>query len=351
MFFKLNLMQWWQDKLRATATRAMSHRLALNRNLPFAELDADLQRVLRLFNIDEKRWNVIRSASTKEADGRDYVVTETILDLPDEAVAGILADQGKALTPARARAMKREIADQLRTYYVDRSGYAVLEPDARVRTTMLRGTQPGTVEGEMLRFFGQFKSFAVGTVQKTLGREIYGRGANTLGEALRNGNGEMLGVAQLMLWSAAFGYAAMSAKDLVKGRTPRDPTNPNTWFAALAQGGGGGIYGDFLFGEVKNRFGHGVVTTLAGPAAGTFQDIVDLYGRVRAGDDVASAAFRTGLNNTPFMNLFYTRIVMDYLFLYQIQESLNPGSLRRMERRIEKENDQTFLIRPSQWVR
>jgi hypothetical protein len=39
---------------------------------------------------------------------------------------------------------------------------------------------------------------------------------------------------------------------------------------------------------------------------------------------------------------------MDYLFLHSVQEALNPGALRRMERRIEKENAQSFLLRPSQ---
>ncbi len=31
-----------------------------------------------------------------------------------------------------------------------------------------------------------------------------------------------------------------------------------------------------------------------------------------------------------------------------MQEALNPGALRRAERRIEKENNQQFLITPSQ---
>ena len=39
---------------------------------------------------------------------------------------------------------------------------------------------------------------------------------------------------------------------------------------------------------------------------------------------------------------------MDHLFLYSVQEALNPGSLRRTEQRIQKENDQQFLVRPSQ---
>src|SRR3546814_15335714 len=88
---------------------------------------------------------------------------------------------------------------------------------------MLRGTRPGSVEGELIRFIMQFKSFSVATIQKQMGREVYGRGADTLKTALRNGNGEMLGLAQLMVWTTLAGYGAMSTKDILKGRTPRNP--------------------------------------------------------------------------------------------------------------------------------
>jgi hypothetical protein len=68
------------------------------------------------------------------------------------------------------------------------------------------------------------------------------------------------------------------------------------------------------------------------------------------GDDTASSAFRLLIANTPFLNLFYLRTTLDYLILYQIQEALDPGSLRRMERRVEREQGQEFLIAPSETV-
>jgi hypothetical protein len=143
----------------------------------------------------------------------------------------------------------------------------------------------------------------------------------------------------------------MSIKDMLKGRAPRDPLAPKTWVASMLQGGAFGIYGDFLFGEMKNRMGGGFVQTIAGPVLGTADDIMDIWGRLRSGEDAAAQAFRLLISNTPFLNLFYTRIALDYLFIYNIQENLNAGYLRRMERRIEKENDQTFLIKPSEVVR
>lgn len=347
MFFRLNGLTWWTETLRSSAALSMSHGLALNAGRAFGALDGDLRRVLGLFGIDEGKWDIIRTAGAKEADGLSYLTPEGIRSLPDERFTAYLEGKGIKPTDAKIRDLKTEIEDQFRSYFVDRAEIAVLEPDARTRAFMLNGTRPGTFQGEMLRFIGQFKSFAAGFTQNVIGREVYGRGSKTLLEALKNGNGEMQGLAQLVLWTTLFGYGAMVAKDLAKGRTPRDPTDPKTWGAAMVQGGGLGIFGDFLFGEA-NRFSGGALETAAGPVIGNASDLIGLWNKARSGDDPSSEAFRFVLGNTPFVNLFYTRAALDYLLLYRIQEWLNPGSLRRMEKRVEKENGQTFLLPPSQ---
>ena len=350
MFFKYNGMAWWNDSVRAQASRAMAHRLAIYSDTSFSALDPDLRRVIGLYGFDEGRWDIVRSGAKREADGRNYVVPESVMELPDAPFAAYLEGQGRNASKTSIKRLRREIADSLRAYYVDRAEYAVPIPDARVRATMQRGTRPGTVEGEILRFIGQFKSFPVAVIQKVMGREIYGRGSNSIAEALRNGNGEMAGMASMIATTTLLGYVAMSAKDLAKGRTPRDPLAPRTWAAAAVQGGGAGIYGDFLFGEIRTRFGGGPIATALGPTAGAIEDLFDIAGRIRAGDDAAAKTFQTIVSNTPFANLFYTRIVLDYLILWQIQEWLNPGAMKRMEQRIEKENAQQFLIRPSERV-
>jgi len=74
---------------------------------------------------------------------------------------------------------------------------------------------------------------------------------------------------------------------------------------------------------------------------------MDIWGRMLAGDDFAAVSFRAVVANTPFANLFYLRAAMDYLILRDIQEYVNPGSLKRLERRIQRENAQTYFARPS----
>ena len=356
-FFKVNGLTWWTDAMRSTAALMMSHHLAYNRTLAWDKMNPDLQRTLELFDIDAGKWDLLRSTPAKEADGREYMTTQGIDSIPEEALAGYLTSKGRTVNDAAVGELREELRGSLRSYITDRSSYAVIEPDARTRAMMRRGTQPGTVAGELLRFIGQFKAFPVAILQKSFGRELYGRGyqpgayganpGRELIQAMRSGNGEKLGIAQLMLWTTLFGYGAMATKDLLKGREPRPADDPKTWVAAMLQGGALGLYGDFLFGEA-NRFGGGLTQSLSGPTLGLIDGGYDLLARLRDGDDAAAASFRFAIQNTPFANLFYTRAALDYLILHSVQEALNPGALRRMERRIEKENAQQFLLRPSQ---
>jgi hypothetical protein len=141
-----------------------------------------------------------------------------------------------------------------------------------------------------------------------------------------------------MLMAVAYGYVAMTLKDISKNRTPRDPRKPETWFAALMQSGGAGIYGDFFLGKV-NRFGNDFLNTLAGPSLGTLGEIAKagtlaLHGEVEGARD---QAIRTAMGNTPFINLWYTRAAMDWLILDRVKEWMSPGYKRRMLRQMRRE--------------
>jgi hypothetical protein len=238
------------------------------------------------------------------------------------------------------QAARDELETRLQNYYTDRTDHAIVTPGARERAFANRGTRPGTVVGEAARMFWQFKQFPLTLAFRVLMRELHGRG-----------HADLVGFVHLAVAMTALGYVAMAAKDLSKGREPRDPADPATWLAAFVQGGGAGIYGDFLLGEY-NRFGGGFFETVGGPAVGQVSDVARLWGAIRDGDgNAANQLFRLAKNNAPFLNLFYTRMLFDYLFLYQVQEMVAPGSLRRMERRVERDNNQRFILPPSEVVR
>lgn len=321
-FFKFNLLNWWTESLRGSAALSLSHFMAKEAGKGFDSLAPEMQRMLKLYGIESAQWDVIRATKQRLADGRSYLTPDGIAD--------------------------EKIAAAFRSFYIDRAEIAVIEPDAETMAMMRQGTQAGTAYGELLRFITQFKSFGIAVTQKVMGRELFGYGADSLSEALKNGQ-SLRGLANVILTTTLFGYGAMATKDMLKGKTPREPTDVKTWLAAAIQGGGFGIYGDFLLGQ-SDRFGGGLLSKIAGPVPGLIEDIDDIRARAFSGDDVAATAFRTLINNTPYLNLFYTRMALDYAILYEAQEAMNPGYLRRMEKRIKKENDQMFWLSPSEAV-
>lgn len=337
-FWKLNLLGGWSDANKRATGLMMARDLAMDADKAFGDLPQS--RLLAQYGIDEDGWNILRQAVRTAEDGREYITPDTIQGLPDS-----LFGVGRA-----SRNSKDALETNLRAYIVDRADFAVPTPGARERAIMLQGTQPGTVTGEALRFMMQFKAFPVTALTKVVGRDVYGHGATSLSEALFKGKGDMLGLAHMILATTAIGYLGMSAKDIAKGRTPRDPMDKKTWVAAMLQGGGLGLYGDFIFGEF-NRFGGGLISSAAGPTAGAVEDLAGVLASARDGEDFFAKGLRTAVSNTPFLNLFYTKAALDYLIVYQAQEMLNPGYLRRMERRIRKDNKQEFWLPPSKAVR
>ena len=188
---------------------------------------------------------------------------------------------------------------------------------------------------------------------KSVGRQVYGYGAKTPIEQFQRGIGANMGIVNSIVGTTVLGYFVMQLKEVAKGREMR-PASPEAFIAAAMQGGGLGIYGDFLFGEA-NRYGGGTLETIAGPGIGTASELVDLLQRARGvvtgGDeDLRGDTVRLLKGNIPFANLFYTKEAMNYLVWYQLQETINPGYLRRMERRAKNQNDQTFWLPPSSIV-
>lgn len=337
-FFTWTGLKYWTDAQRAGAELVMARALGRQKDRDWPGLAEETRRVLRMYGIEQVEWDMLRAQSWVQADGRSYLTPDVAERVADQPILDELGRRGQvAATERDLAAFRRDLGIRLQAFYADRAEFAVLNPSANERAILLQGTRPGTPEGEALRSIGQFKAFPVAVITKVWGREIYGG---------QDGFGRAAGIVHMIAASVVFGYAAMAAKDMAKGRTPRDPTDPKTWAAAFVQGGGAGIYGDFIFGEY-NRFGRGFLASAGGPTAAAVEDVVDLWNKAKRGDDLAASSLRTALAHTPFANLFYTRVALDYLVLYQLQEMANPGFLRRMERRVEKENGQNVILRPS----
>ena len=336
-FFKLNLLSQWTTASERAVSEIMSANLGQLRGEAWDRLPARIRGTMELYNITGEDWDLIRFNGMEEFDGRMYVSPEKLRE------GGIDERQARA------------VEAKIRAYFSDRTAVAILKGGVREKLYTTQAAQPGTPMGEAIRFVMQFKSYGISFVQKVIGRYTQeDRFWSIPGSLFKMPASEAFQLANLALTLTGMGYLSMAAKDIAKGREPRDPMRVDTMQAAMLQGGGFGILGDFLFAQT-NRFGGGFLDTAMGPIYGDASTIGDLFNKTRdyvsgQSDDVpTNEAFNFVKGNTPFINLFYTRAALDYMFLYSAQEALNPGSLRRMEQRMKRERDQEFILPPSEY--
>jgi len=338
-FFKFNLLQWWTNTLKESAMLGMANYYARQKNLPYNKLNKQLQLLFTKFNIDSNKWDVIRkNAMVKADDGMEFInigALDKISDADIKKITGI-----DNLTKREAQIEKEKFKYSVSGMLLDRTLFAVIQPDARVKGIMKQGTLAGTPIGEAVSFLGQFKGFPIAIYNKVIGRDIAYMKAGPNQDIGRGARG----IAATIVTSALLGYASMTIKDLLKGRSPRDPSKLKTVLASLLQGGGLGLYGDVLFKE--QRDGSTIIAGLAGPTATTAADVLLAinYGIRGEGGKAGKAAYRAVSSNIPFMNLFYIKTVYDYLIGFNMMETMSPGALKRVERRMKKDYNQEYLL-------
>lgn len=320
-FFRFNGMTWMTDTTRGALGRTLSAHLGKQTGKRFDKLHPSLQREFGQYGITLEDWDVIRSADFRNIDGNSYLTADRVAELPLERF-------GEGTKAERARS---DLELKLRTYLTDQVYSGIIEPSARSRRWLLRGTRPGTVYGEVARFFAQFKGFPMAYVERPLGR-AFAKGAPMSVRAVN--------VAHLIALSTVAGYVSMIAKDFLLGYEPRDPFDEDYWLknwgAAFMQGGGLGIFGDFLFGQARHD--QGPLETMAGPAAGTASQLLRMWWELKDGEVPSQADwFNMLAYNTPGQNLWWLRAAGINSVLDELREGMNPGyTARRDARRLEE---------------
>lgn len=323
------------------------------------EVATDHERVLEGFRkkIDAATSTLKRSKEAEPGVIEKLGATSKALDEVSAAVQDWPNALDRQLNRRRQEGIQN-LETKLRAYYADRTYAGVLRGGIREKAYTTQGAQAGTPYGEAVRFVMQFRQYNLSFVQKVLGRYAQEDRFWQIPRGLLSmPKSEARQFATWIMTLTALGYMTGVAKDVAKGRVPRDPRDPRTWGQAFVQGGGAGIYGDFLFSRV-NRFGGSFADTMLGPTLGTVADAADialtsrdegikaLFGDQSNMPDVQAMNFFK--NNSPFVNLFYTRAALDYLILYDMQEAMSPGSLRRMERQLKDQQRQSFILPPSE---
>jgi hypothetical protein len=337
VFYRLTGQGYWTEHIKYARGFSLMLSAGHNSGKAFGDLDRLLQTTLRRYGIEAAEWDAIRQASQRVVDNKSVLAPADILQLSDEAVAPL------AIGVRTADAVRRDLHDRYSTYIIDQTREALSEPDARTRHIMTGGSLPaGSFWGETARAISQFKSFTITNMFRNLFRELFREGVN------------VPGVAVMVVGGAILGHISNTVGDILAGKNPRPVEDAGDMsaqvFRALARGGGLGIYGDFLFGEF-NKYGRTAMETVAGPLISTGAEAIALLSTLREGEGQRAAAESVRLMKQlpplSFFNLFYTRMAMDYLIFHRLQEFVNPGYLRRFERKMERDTGQTYWLPPS----
>ncbi|MHB0973137.1 MAG: hypothetical protein ACYC0P_02700 [Thiobacillus sp.] len=336
---KASLLEAWTDAVRRGFSVTMMGALGKMSRADWQALDAGDRARLVAKGVTETDFKVWRMAHPESWRGSQMLTLQAVRAIPeaDLTAAGLsLRDQDRAVS-------------RLLGTIADESEFASLSQDLQTRAAVTRGTKKGTIEGEFLRSIALFKGFPMAMISRHWGR---------MAEQWRTGDkaSSVAYGAGLSTALTIFGALAVELKDMVNGKDPRDMTTPKFWGAAFAQGGGVGIFGDFLYTGMggQNRAGVPNWMNLAGPLIGSGFEAVDLtvgnVGQAIRGEDThaGAEAVRFARSHMPFVNLWYAKSALDHAGLQDLQEMLSPGYLSRMRDRAQEDWGQDFWWRPGE---
>lgn len=297
-----------------------SGHLADNAAKSFDEIDPQLRTLFQTRGITAADWDLLRDPATRfyasnEADFiSPYHWLETQTALPRVEAEGL------------AMRLQMAIMEQLE--------YAIPTASLRGRALLQGSSTPGSFSGEFLRSTTMYKSFSLslmlGQYNRFMAAEQWG--ANRWWYA-----------AKLSTSLIVLGAVAIQLKELAKGNDPRPMDEGKFWMAALFQGGGLGIFGDFFSAET-NRVGGGIAQTLAGPVVSAASDVIRPVASnvTRAVNGQDTLLGRDAANfvrrNTPFMSsAWYTRTAYSRLVADNLQAFLDPEAETLWRRQLKQQ--------------
>lgn len=322
---------------------------------PLDQVDPMLRRWMEGYGIDATDWDVIRSTpiARPHSSSAGYLQPSDIAGLVDgpalpnvQKLLGI-TDPDAEVAREMTRAGVTRIAEKVIEMIQGQTERAVPSGTVRSRSFVTGAAPRGTLAGELLESFLQYKSFGLSltTLQlQAIQSELNVSAARGAGYA-----------SALLITATLAGAMTIQLRALSQGKDPANMEDPRFWVQAAATGGGFGIFGDFLFADTS-RFGHSFAVSLAGPVIGFASDVAaittgnlyaGLFGKkVDAGADLTRFAGRY----TPIASsLWYARAAYKRVVLDQLQYLLDPSAHRRFrdqERRAAKDAGQGFWWRP-----
>lgn len=281
----------------------------------FDALPTAMQRTFRRYGLTPADWDAMRLDANLQQGGVDFLRPSDVQRAM--AVAGRDGER---------------IAERYLEMILQETEYAVPSGTLQAKARSYGGLRRGVLTNEIWRSAGQFKMFGI-SVALLQGQRI---AVETVSRGMYRGAGY---ASALLITSTLYGALAIELKEIAKGRDPRSMNDPKFWGGALLQGGGLGIYGDFLASE-QNRMGGGLARTLAGPSADVVAGALSLTSgnaaRFLQGDNTNAGreAVRFLGQNTPGGSNWYLRLAYERLVLDELQRLADPEAHAAFRRKV-----------------
>jgi len=255
----------------------------------FDQLDPKIQGFFKAYGLKESDWDAMRGTAI------DGFIVPT--DIPDKSQA------------ARVLGAMRE-----------ETRYAVFEPGARERGVITQGTVSGSVKGELMRAIGTFKSFPIGITTLHVTRMM-----------AKERRVDRLKYAGMVLFlSTLLGGVVIQAKELSKGRSPRE-MGVEFLIASFLQGGSGGMLMDIAGKEHYSSAA--LLEDLAGPVLSDLAKFtkgsLDAAAALATADgdeleDVYSDTVNRVSEDVPFTSIWYTKYILQHQLFDAIRSAVDP---------------------------
>ena len=294
--------------------------LADNSGKSFDALPAPVQRAMTRYDISSGEWDAIRATPLMDHKGAKFL----------------------ALGDIKFQAVRKKAMNMVHT----ETEFAVPSTSLRGRATF-KGGKPGTWPGELLNSSLMYKNFAITMYHTHLRRAM----------AQPDGLSKTAYLGSLVLGTTMMGSLSLQLKDIARGKDIQPMGNMKFLLAAMIQGGGLGIFGDFMFSN-WTRFGHSPAEAIAGPGVAWAADTLRLgqsavMSAYNMENKIGGDLVRYVGRYTPGSSLWYTRLMFERGVLDQIQTLVDPKYKKRwqtQEQNMMKEKGQEFWLPRGQIV-
>ncbi len=326
-------LNYWTDIQRWTFEQELLGFITDNAKHSYKNINPALQKSLKRYEITPQEWEIIRATPQYDAGGGAmYLRTQDIAKRTD-----------------LSRQQADDLSLKLAGFITNETNFAV--PTATLAARVRWGVkgQPGSVFGEINNSTFMYKSFPVHLMLTHMRRSF---------DELAQGRAGYL--TTLLVGTTIVGGLALQMKALKDGKEPDDMNSSKFWVRALVQGGGLGIYGDFLL-QDHSRYGHSFGETLAGPGAAAVGDAarIGYYaliegakdGKYEDGEQARNLikSFERASNFVPGRSLWYLSAAYKRAFQDNLKAmgSKNPRrKLKRMIKDRQKKNNSGYWWDP-----